>query len=179
MKHFLMIYLVNSGCLVWSFVCFLALFGEGVVLFGDQVSCGPNCIQAHYITKDGLQLLILLPLPPRCWITGLWYHTQFAGTRDQIWGSMYARQEFYNQSRGSAPWVPFLYSLQSIPSYVFKVLRKEKLAPSALTIGTNRGECFSSRFNKNSSKGQEEIRAHCGLATTISCFGSLAPVQWC
>ena len=35
--------------------------------FGDRVSHSPDWPPAHNKAKNGLQLLILLPLPPKCW----------------------------------------------------------------------------------------------------------------
>jgi hypothetical protein len=43
--------------------------------FRDRVSlCSPGCPGTHFVDQAGLESEIHLPLPPKCWITGMRHH---------------------------------------------------------------------------------------------------------
>lgn len=54
---------ISHSIFLWllGFSCFL-------IPLGVRVSHTPGWLQNYYVAKDGLELLVLLPLPPVCWV---------------------------------------------------------------------------------------------------------------
>lgn len=76
-------------------VVVLFCFALSFLMFYDRFSWNPGWLQMCYVTEDDFELMIPLPLPPKCWDHR---SKSLHGTRSGTQGSMHATQALYQLS---------------------------------------------------------------------------------